>query len=278
MRLGISFTLPHSSPSEWAEKNRALGLGAVVFPVDHTAPDHVIDAYASAARDYDLTVAEVGAWKNLLAPDPEEATVTYSYVLHQLQLADHVRANCCVDISGACGEVWDGGYPGNYTPETFDQVVSISKRLIEESGIKNTAFTLEPMPWMLPWDAESYLELYKAIDSPHFGVHMDAINLMNSPDRYFRCADFLKHTFSLLTGKIRSVHVKDVALQRTLTLHLKEVPVGEGGFDIAAYAHLTEAEGADTPFILEHLAREEEYTAGIAYIKKLLAREAVICK
>jgi len=278
MRFGISFTLPHSSPVEWAEKNRALGLGAVVFPVDHTFPDHVIDAYAAAARDYDLTIAEVGAWKNLLAPDPEEAKATYSYVLRQLELADHVKANCCVDISGACGEVWDGGYAGNYTQETFEKVVSITRRLIEESKVKASVFSLEPMPWMLPWDAESYLDLINAVDSPYFGVHMDAINLMNSPDRYFHCADFLKHSFSLLTGRIRSVHVKDVALQRTLTLHLKEVPVGEGGFDIASYAHLTEAEGADTPFILEHLAREEEYMAGISYIKNLLAREAIICK
>ncbi|MBR5743069.1 MAG: sugar phosphate isomerase/epimerase, partial [Clostridia bacterium] len=147
MRLGISFALPHSSPEEWADKNLALGLRAVVFPVDHTAPDALIDRYAAACRDRDLVIAEVGAWKNLLAPDPAARKANYAYVLNQLILADRVGARCCVDISGALGEVWDGGYPGNYLPETFDLVVETVRSLIRDSGITKTAFTLEPMPW-----------------------------------------------------------------------------------------------------------------------------------
>lgn len=278
MRLGISFTLPHAAPEEWAAKHRALGLGAAVFPVDHTAPGETIAAYAAAAAQYDLKIAEVGAWKNLLAPDPSERAANYTYVLNQCRLAEKVGAACCVDISGACGEVWDGGYPANYAPETFDEVVATAKRLIAEAGLRRSAFTLEPMPWMLPWDAESYLALIDAVGSENFAVHMDAINLMNSPDRYFHCADFLRHTFALLSGRIRSVHVKDVALQRTLTLHLKEVPIGEGGFDIAAYARLTEAEGEDTPFIIEHLAKEEEYLAAIAAVKTILGKEGIRLK
>ena len=276
MRLGISFTLPHSSPEEWAEKNRALGLRAVVFPVDHTAPKDLIEAYAAACRANDLTIAEVGAWKNLLDPDPEKRAANYAYVLGQLKLADRVGANCCVDISGALGEVWDGGYPGNYLPETFDLVVNTVKSLIRDAGVTRTAFTLEPMPWMLPWDGESYRRLLDAVNDEHFAVHMDAINLMNCPERYFHCADFLKETFGMLHGRIRSVHVKDVNLERTLTLHLKEVPIGEGGFDIPAYARLAEAEGPDTPFIVEHLAAEEEYLKAIAVLKPLLEREKIV--
>ena len=278
MRLGISFTLPHATPEEWAAKNRALGLGAVVFPVDHTAGDETVAAYLETAEKYDLKIAEVGAWKNLLAPDPAEKAKNYAYVLGQCKLAEKVGAACCVDISGACGEVWDGGYPGNYSKETFYEVVATAKRLIAEAGMKKSAFTLEPMPWMLPWDAESYLELIDAVGSENFAVHMDAINLMNSPDRYFHCADFLKHTFSLLSGRIRSVHVKDVALQRTLTLHLKEVPIGEGGFDIPTYARLAENESADIPFIIEHLGKEEEYLKAIEAVKGILEKEGIKLK
>ena len=51
MRLGISFAYPHTSPTEWAEQLRGMGLGACVFPVDHTAPDALIDGYKKAAKD-----------------------------------------------------------------------------------------------------------------------------------------------------------------------------------------------------------------------------------
>ncbi|MBQ4625606.1 MAG: sugar phosphate isomerase/epimerase [Clostridia bacterium] len=275
MRLGISFAYPHTSPTEWAEQLRGMGLGACVFPVDYTAPDALIDGYKKAAKDYDIIIAEVGAWKNLLDPNPEAQKANYDYVKNQLMLADHLEARCCVDISGACGEVWDGGYAENYANATFDKVVTTAKKLIEEAGVKHTSFTLEPMPWMLPWSAESYLELLNAVDSPYFGVHMDAINLMNSPARYFFCKEFLMDLFHKLSGKIKSVHVKDVALQRTLTLHLKEVPIGEGGFDVAAYARLTEAERPDMPFIIEHLAEAEAYTKAVAAVKKILAVESI---
>ena len=54
MRLGISSSLAHTSPEDWAQKMHALGCRSVVFPVDCTKPDSVIDAYAAAAKEYDL--------------------------------------------------------------------------------------------------------------------------------------------------------------------------------------------------------------------------------
>ena len=62
MRLGISHVTPHETPEQWAAEQRALGLSAVVFPVDYTAPDSVIAAYADACKKHDLLIAEVGAW------------------------------------------------------------------------------------------------------------------------------------------------------------------------------------------------------------------------
>ena len=275
MRLGLSCVLKHDSPAEWADRTLALGLRAAKFPLDYTASDRQIEAYAKVCRDADILIAEVGAWKNLFAPDPAEREKNYRYVLHQLELADEIGAACCVNISGACGEVWDGGYPGNYSRETFDRIVETVRRLLAEAHVRRTAYTLEPMPWMLPWDGESYLELIRAVDDPRFAVHMDGVNLMNSPERYFHCAEFLTHTFSLLHGLIRSTHVKDVQLQRTLTLHLKEVPIGEGGFDIPAYMRLTEAEGPDSPVLLEHLAGEEIYLRALSALKEILKREGI---
>ena len=62
MRIGLSSSLKHDTPSQWAEKMKELGCGAVVFPVDYTAPEELIEAYAGAAKKAGLVIAEVGAW------------------------------------------------------------------------------------------------------------------------------------------------------------------------------------------------------------------------
>ncbi len=49
-----------------------------------------------------------------------------------LNLADEIGANCCVNISGARGEIWDGPYPGKYEKETFDMIVAAVRRIIDE--------------------------------------------------------------------------------------------------------------------------------------------------
>ena len=37
MYLGVSSSLSHTSPEDWAAKHRALGLKTVVFPLDCNA-------------------------------------------------------------------------------------------------------------------------------------------------------------------------------------------------------------------------------------------------
>ena len=60
MRLGLSSSLTHQTPEEWAERLSALGCRAVNFPVDYTGEPSLLDRYAKAAQEHDLLIAEVG--------------------------------------------------------------------------------------------------------------------------------------------------------------------------------------------------------------------------
>lgn len=71
MKLGVSSSLRHSSPEEWAARHLALGLETVVFPVDHLSGEDTIMAYKHAADEAGLQIAEVGVWRNTLAADPD---------------------------------------------------------------------------------------------------------------------------------------------------------------------------------------------------------------
>ena len=72
MRIGLSSSLEHDNPGQWARRMKELGCGAVVFPVDYTASEELVNAYVQAAGEEGLVIAEVGAWCNPLAANEQE--------------------------------------------------------------------------------------------------------------------------------------------------------------------------------------------------------------
>lgn len=160
MILGLSAPLSYNSAEEWAKKHKQLGCKAVVFPVDCTEPEDVIDSFCEAARQEGLIIAEVGIWKNALAADPEERWQAVEYSIGQLRMADRIGAKCCVNIAGTpCGPVWDGAYAGNFSAQTWDMAVEYIQHIIDAVQPVQTKFAIETMPWMIPTGPDEYLIL-----------------------------------------------------------------------------------------------------------------------
>ncbi len=277
MRLGIAKSLSNSSAREWAEKHRKLGLSAVVFPVNCRVQKGVIADYKKAADDYGLVIAEVGAWCNLLDRDERKAEENLLFCMKTMEMADEIGAKCVVNISGSCSEsFWDGGDRENYSQKTFDSVVKKIEKIISAS--QNCPFTLEPMPWMLPYDANSYLRLLERIDDPRFAVHMDAVNLINSPEKYFFQKEFLSELFSKLGGYVKSAHLKDVKISNRLTVRLEECSPLEGAFETKLYLDELEKLDADMPVIIEHLDDEKDYLLAVERVKRFCEKESIVLK
>ncbi|MBQ7372322.1 MAG: TIM barrel protein [Blautia sp.] len=272
MRLGISSSLAHGTPEEWAANHRALGCKCVVFPVSSQEEKDVIHHYAKAAAEQDLTIAEVGIWKNAIAEAEEERAEAMDYSIAQLKLADEIHAACCVNIAGAAGAKWDGGYRENFSSGTWDRTVRTIQEIIDEAKPQNTWFTVEPMPWMYPTGPEEYVKLIEAVNRERFAVHMDIINMINSPERYFFQEEFLEKCFHMLGDRIRSCHLKDVYLREEFTFQLKECACGEGTFCLERYVELAEKANPEMPMIIEHLNTDQEYIDSLNYVKKNLQR------
>ena len=201
MKLGIATTLPHTSPEEWAKKHSELGLEAVVFPCVYTEDTKIIDAYVDACKAFDLRIAEVGAWKNLLTSDKSARLSNFEYCTGQLELAEYIGADCCVNIAGAKGEIWDGAYAENYSESTYDEITSCIQDIIDQVKPKKTFYTLEPMPWMHPDSPEDYLRMIKDIDRCGFAVHMDMVNMINTPQKYLFNKRFTRDYLSMLSER-----------------------------------------------------------------------------
>lgn len=272
MRLGVSTSFSFQSAEEWIAKQVELGCETVVFPLTCEAPESEIMAFAKVAKERGISIAEVGIWRNPLSADPQEAKEMIEYSIGQLRMADMIGARCCVNVAGTPhGPRWDGGYKQNFDADTRKKIIQSIRTIVDEADPKNTKFTIEPMPWMVPTGPDDYLRLLEEVDRDGFAVHMDVINMVNSADRYFGLDEFLEEIFEKLGPQIRSCHLKDVVLLPDFTLQLKECACGEGILNIPKYVSLADRYDVDMPMIIEHLADDDAYRSSFSYVKNLLA-------
>lgn len=271
MRLGMNYELKSSSPVKWAEELKALGVRATSFPLDYHADFKTIDAYKQAADDYDIMIAEVGAWSNPVSPNKKEAKQAFEKCVEQLKLADHIGAKCCANISGSAGEIWDGAYFENYDPDFYARMVEKTQEIIEKAAPEKTYYAIEPMPWMVPTCPDEYLKLIKDVGSDRMAVHLDMVNWMNSFERVFFQQKFMDEVFDKLHGLIVSCHFKDFVLQQKLTFQVKETSVGKGMFDLDYYVKKVNEEDPDLPLMIEHLSSKNAYLRSMKYVNKRYA-------
>ncbi len=275
MRIGGGGFESYSSPEEWARAVQCEGYSAAFCPVGDDADDDTVRAYAQAAATADILIAEVGAWgNNPISPDDEVRAAGIEGCCRGLALADRIGAACCVNASGSRGEAWAGPHHDDLTDETFDLIVDSVREIIDTVGPTRTYYTLEPMPWMYPNSPESYARLIEAVDRERFGVHLDPVNIVCSPQIYYNTTALLDECFRMLGPHIKSCHAKDILMHDRLTVHMDEVRPGLGNLDYRAFMRgLGRLD--DVPLMIEHLSAPEDFRAAAAYIRNMAQAEGV---
>jgi sugar phosphate isomerase/epimerase len=269
VRLGGPVFLKSDDPGELAREHRRLGYSAAYCPnakVEDTVRVRAIEKAFAAEK---VVIAEVGAWKNMLDPDPVKRRENLDYVTQRLALAEAVGAMCCVDIAGSFHPtVWYGPHPKNFSREFFDATVENCRKVIDAVKPKRTFFTVEMMGWALPTGPEEYLALIKAIDRAAFAVHLDPCNGVNSPERFYNNAGFISDCVRKLGRWIRSCHAKDLEWRPEMNIHFIEVIPGRGSIDYQTYLRALATLAHQPPLMLEHLKTAEEYKEGAEHIVK----------
>lgn len=277
IRLGGPIFLKSDDPVELAREHRRWGYSAAYCPAATVADRDRIRAIRAAFEAERVVIAEVGAWRNMLDPDPAKRKENLTYVTERLALAEAVAARCCVDIAGSFNPaVWYGPHPGNLSREFFDATVENCRTVIDAVKPRQTTFSIEMMGWSLPDGPDSYLELIRAVDRPSFAVHLDVCNAINSPRRFYDNAAFIEECFAKLGKWIASCHAKDLAWIPEFNVHFREVVPGKGAIDYATYLRELSRLSVDAPLMLEHLQTADEYQAGRDYIRSVGDRIGVI--
>jgi sugar phosphate isomerase/epimerase len=261
------------SPEAWVKAHQALGYRAAYCPLDPSASDDTVRAYADAARQAGIVIAEVGAWSNPLSPKEEERKAALDKCRQSLDLADRIGARCCVNISGSRNpDHWAGPHEKNFSSETFDAVVETTRAILDAVKPTRTFFTLEAMAWAYPDSPDAYLQLLKAVARERFAVHLDPTNMVASPRLFYGSGDLLRECFAKLGPQIRSCHAKDLLLYPDkLSVQMEEVTPGTGGFDYATYLRELR-KFPDVPLMMEHLPNQEEYKKAADYIRSVDAK------
>ena len=267
MLLGGTVAGAYAGPEEWERLLAQTRFKAVTAPFHCGTPRSEVDAYLEIARRHGVCIAEIGVWRNLM--DPEEGAAAMAFAKGQLRLADETGIPCCVNIAGTAGCAgWDAADRSNFTPETYERIVSDIRRILDEVRPARAFYCIEPMPWMVPDSPEAYLQLIRDVDRPQFGAHMDFVNMINCPRRYLAPEAFIEDCFRLLGPYIKSTHIKDTRMHPTrLTAMIGECAPGEGTLDYAEVLRIMDRYlPAGAPVLLEHMQTAEEYRAAYDYV------------
>jgi sugar phosphate isomerase/epimerase len=275
MRIGGDIKKEYRNPEEWIALVKEYGYSAVITPVGHEASKEELHAYMEAARKNDIVIGEVGIWRNPMSTNIQEAKANIEYSKQRLALAEELGAKCCVNIVGARGELWDGFYADNYSEDTYDMIIDITRDIIDSVKPTRTFFTLEPMPWMVPDSPDGYLKLIKDIDRKGFAVHLDFTNMINSPERFLKRDAFIEECFAKLGPYIKSIHAKDVRMEKVFPCVIREVMPGRGAVDFKKVVRLCEQLGKETCVFVEHLDTHEEYLEAADFIRRTAMQEGI---
>jgi sugar phosphate isomerase/epimerase len=277
VRLGGPVFEKYKDPSEWISALKGMQYRAAYCPVDVGTDETLIKAYEKTAIDNDIVISEVGAWSNTISQNEKERKEAITKCVKSLELAELIGANCCVNISGSRNqEYWAGPHEDNLTEDTFDLIVEVTREIIDSVNPSRTFFALEPMPWSYPDSPDNYLKLLKAIDRRKFGVHFDPVNMVVSPQIYFKNGEFIRECFKKLGSNIRSCHAKDITLREDNYIpQLDECRPGLGKLDYNTFLKEL-ARLKDIPLMMEHLNTAEEYASAAEYIRSVGKKNNII--
>ena len=265
---GIVDGLPNDrDPQKLARSHAAFGYTASNAPYDISISDaDYLRDYREAFAAEDVTIAEVGVWKNIIAPEDDVRAANFAYACERLAVADELGATCCINWMGSVkpGER-RGPHPDNLSSIGFDRTVESIRKLIDAVKPKRTKYTLEIMQFLLPDSADAYLELIRAVDRPQFAVHLDPVNCILTPRMYFANGSVIKHCFDILGPWIVSCHAKDIVMGDGFGLRLDEAIPGKGILDYPTFLTEIAKLPGDIPLMMEHL-KDCEYAQGRDFI------------
>ena len=268
MRLGGPIFKKVERFEEEVALHRKLGFGAAYCKYIEDSAKRA--EYKQAFAEADIVLAEFGAYGiNILETDAALRQKNIDEICRRLEHADEMGARCCV-IHGGTVETggWGSANPHNISEKSIADTVRIVQGILDSVKPETTKLVMETESYLLPDSPEIYARLIEAIDRPGFAVHLDPVNIIASPRRFYGNALFIKRCFALLGPWIVSCHAKDLNMPpKHATVQINETFIGDGVLDYDTYLKEINKLNPAPTLMIEHL-NESQLIMGLKYIFK----------
>lgn len=266
MRLGGPIFKKVGSFEEEVALHKKLGFGAAFCKFIEDPKKR--KEYKKTYEEADIVLAEFGAYNiNILDTDTTLRRKNIDEICRRLEYADELGALCCV-IHGGSVETggWGDANPLNISEKSFAETVAIVQGIIDRVKPEKTKLVMETESYLLPDSPEVYARLIEAIDRPGYAVHLDPVNIIASPRRFYGNADFIRRCFAVLGRWIVSCHAKDLNMPpKHPTVQIDETFLGDGVLDYETYLGEINKLSPHPTLMIEHL-NESQLIKGLKFI------------
>lgn len=266
MRLGGPIFQTTKDVGELVALHQKMGFGAAYTRYIEDARER--EEYIRAFAEADIVLAEFGAYCiNILDTDPTLRQKNIDEICKRLEQADAMGAKCCVMHGGSVETGgWGRANPQNLTEKVFVETVEIVQSIIDKVKPTKAKLVMETESYLFPDSPEVYARFIDAIDRPSFAVHLDPVNIISSPRRYYYNGQFIKECFALLGPNIVSCHAKDLNMASIYpTVKIDETYIGDGVLDYNIYLCEIEKLNPCPTLMIEHL-NESQLESGLKFI------------
>ncbi len=270
IRLGAPVFIDTDDPYDFARAHIAEGYTAALCPPwVHAGESANINYIREAMEIYEIVIAEVWAWSNVMAADEKVANAAIEYNIERLTLADELGAKCCVNLIGNWKTPMGGHDEKNFSEYFFARSVDVARTIIDAVKPKRTKMVFEIMPFNFLDCYENYIRYLKMVDRKEAELHLDPINCINNVKDLLLNASFLPKVVDKFGPKVVSYHLKDIKLRDNTNMPImEEVIPGRGMINYQNLLAAIDWQGGERYCIIEHLDNNEQYREAAGYVRR----------
>jgi L-ribulose-5-phosphate 3-epimerase len=263
MKLGVVGLLPawEQIDLEAARRVRAAGYRgvSVFFQRPLEADPAAVRKLRSVLDEAGLQVAQANGWYEVLVhPDERlraEGIRGLQALTHIGRLLDAKTVYVRPGSLSAQGAWYP--HPENYATRTFERLVNSLRQAAQTARAEAMVLALEGHVLSLLDTPQRMRDVIEAVDSPALRFNTDPVNFIGTVKDAYDPSRVLNELVSLLGQYTVAAHLKDMAVQDKLVLHIDEVVIGEGSMDYDRLLRQLEQINPDLYGIIEHLPDEK---------------------
>ena len=148
-------------------------------------------------------------------------------------------------------------HPENYAPRTFERLVDSLRQAAQTAQAEAMVLGLEGHVLSLLDTPQRMRDVIEAVDSPALRFNTDPVNFIGTVEDAYDPSRVLNELVTLLGKYTVAAHLKDMAVQDKLVLHIDEVVIGEGTMNYGLLLRQLEQIDPEMYGIIEHLPDEK---------------------